>query len=143
MSLTLFDYLIKHSSKYGKTRLLLVTIPSNNNIIIAKNMPRTLKNTDYQKGIGKGKFGDIRIGTWSIRTFFKTSAMKTIIDGVKRYKLPVVALQEIRFAGNGSIKSNDTTLFYSGGTGDRHEFGVGFVINEVLLTKVTKFEAIN
>lgn len=106
-------------------------------------MPRTLKNTDYQKGTGIGKFGDIRIGTWNIRTLFKTGAMKTIIDEIKRYKLPVVALQEIRWPGNGSIKSYDTTLFYSGGASDRHEFGVGFMINEALLTKVSKFEVIN
>jgi hypothetical protein len=44
--------------------------------------------------------------------------MKIIIDEVKRYKLPVVALQEIKWPGNGSIKSNETTLFYSRGTND-------------------------
>jgi len=82
-------------------------------------MPRTLKKTDYQKGTGKGKVGDIRIGTWNIRTLFKTGAMKTIIDEIKRYKLLVVVLQEIRWPGNGSLKSNDTTLFYSGGARKR------------------------
>ena len=75
------------------------------------NMPRTLNNMDYQRGIGNRKFGDIGIGIWNIRTLFKTDAMKTIIYEVKRYKLPIVALQEIRWLESGSVKENYITLF--------------------------------
>ncbi|KAL4148242.1 hypothetical protein QTP88_002523 [Uroleucon formosanum] len=92
-------------------------------------MPRTSNKTDFRKGIGNKKLGDIRIGTWNIRTLFKAGAMEILIDEVKRYKLLIVALQEIKWPGSGSVKSNDTIIFYSGGTSPRHEFGVGFLIN--------------
>lgn len=106
-------------------------------------MSWTLNKTDFQKGNGNGKLGDIRIGTWNIRTLFKIGAMKLIIDEVKRYKLPIVELQEIKWLGSGSVKSNDTTIFYSRGTSPRHGYGVGFLINEALLSKVIRFEVIN
>jgi len=78
-----------------------------------------------------------------LKHFFKAGAMKIIINEVKRYKLPIIALQEIRWPGSGSVKSNDMTIFYNGGTGPRHNFGVGFMINEALPPKVSRFEAIN
>jgi len=48
--------------------------------------------------------------------------MKIVIYEVRRYTLPIIAFQEIRLVENGSIKSNDTTIFYSRGMGTRHEF---------------------
>jgi hypothetical protein len=120
--------------------------PSPSKIIIVVNllnMPRALNKTNFRKGIRNGKLRDIRIGTWNIRTLFKAGAIKIINDEVKRYKLPIVAIHEIIWPGSGSVKSNDTTIFYSGGTILRYEFGVAFLINESLLPKVIRFEAIN
>lgn len=57
--------------------------------------------------------------------------------------MQIVALQEMRWPGNGSIKHKETTIFYSGCGYERHEFRVGFMINDRLLHYVNKFEAIN
>jgi hypothetical protein len=49
----------------------------------------------------------------------------------------------MRWPGNGSIKHKETTIFYSECGDERHEFGVGFMINDRLLQNINKFEAIN
>lgn len=68
--------------------------------------------------------------------------MKIIIDESKRYKLPIIMLQEIKWPRSGIIKANDTTIFYSRSKGPRNEIGVGLMNNEALLPKVNRFEAI-
>jgi hypothetical protein len=106
-------------------------------------MPRTLNKTDFRKGIGNGKLVELRFDTLNIGTFFKAGAIKIIIDEIKRYKMLLVALQEIRWPGNGSVKSDYVTILYSKGTSSRHKLGIGFLINESLLPEVIRFEVIN
>lgn len=74
---------------------------------------------------------------------FKPDALRTLIDEVTKYNLPIVALQEVRWPGNGNIKSGNYTVFYSGTENNRHENGVGFLINDSILPNVKKFTAIN
>jgi len=69
--------------------------------------------------------------------------LKIIIDEIKKYNLQIVALQEKRWPGNGSIKHKETTSFYNGCGDERHEFRVDFIINDKLLHNVNKFEAVN
>lgn len=57
--------------------------------------------------------------------------------------LNIVALQEMRWPGNCSIKHNETTIFFSRCKGNKHAFGVGFMINNRLLAYVKIFETIN
>lgn len=90
---------------------------------------RTLNNVDYQRGIENGKLGDIKIVTWNIITLFEADIIKIIIVEVKRNNLPIIALQKIRWTGCGRVKLNDTTLFYSRGSSDKHKFSVGFMIS--------------
>jgi len=69
--------------------------------------------------------------------------LKIIIDEIAKYNSQIVALQQTRWIGNGSIKHKETTIFYSGCGDERHEFRIGFMINNRLLTKVGRFKAIN
>jgi len=107
------------------------------------NKPRTLIKDNRNENGNRKTIRILRIGTWNIRTLFKPGALKIIIDEITKYNLQIVALQEIRWPDKGSIKHKETTIFYSGCGDERHEFGVGFVINDRLLHNVNKFEAIN
>lgn len=90
-----------------------------------------------------GKHG-FRIGTWNIRSLFKPGALKSISDAIKKYKnVLITALQEIRWPGEGSVKTEGMTLFYSGDKNDRHINGVGFLVNELLLPHVKHFEPVS
>jgi len=81
---------------------------------------------------------ELRIGTWNIRTLYKPGALKIITEEVEKYKIPLVAVQEIRWTGEGNIRSNNSTIFYSGTKNNRHEKGLGFVVNEGIIPSVTK-----
>lgn len=59
--------------------------------------------------------------------------MKMVTDHIQKYKLPVVALQEVRWPGNGSVKSENYTTFYSRSSSGRHEHGVSFIVMDAIL----------
>jgi len=49
----------------------------------------------------------------------------------------------MRWPGSGNLKSGNITLFYSGLNNGKHENEVGFIIKDLLLKLVKKFEAVN
>jgi exonuclease III len=107
----------------------------------------TTKPRDSYNGKTHGKRNkdrkELRIGTWNIRTLFKLDALKTVIDKIKRYKLPIVALQEVRWPRSGNIRSGNHTIFYSGSEDGKYEYGVGLLIDNSMITNMKEFTAIN
>jgi hypothetical protein len=63
--------------------------------------------------------------------------LKTIAS---KYKIAIMALQEVRWKGNGIIQSGDYTLFYSGG--EDHTLGTGFLAEKRLKHIILHFKAI-
>ncbi|KAE9521335.1 hypothetical protein AGLY_018266 [Aphis glycines] len=59
------------------------------------------------------------------------------------YNLDVLAIQEIRWTGNGNIKKENITLFYSGSENGKHENGVGFMIQDKILPGIKHFSAVS
>jgi len=94
-----------------------------------QTMPRTIELTDKL------------IGTWNVRSMYRTGIMTTIVSCLERYKLDITAIQEVRWDGSGILKLQEMTIFYSGG--EKHERGVGFVIKNSILPNVVRFEPIN
>jgi hypothetical protein len=74
-----------------------------------------------RNGIRTRKDLELGIGTWNIRTLFKPGALKGMIDEITRYKIPIVAIQEVRWLNSGSIQSGNSIIFYSGLQTGRHE----------------------
>jgi len=63
---------------------------------------------------------------------------------VKKYKkVQIVALQEVRWPGEGDMRANGMTLFYSGSSNGKHENGVGFLVNDQILPFIKKFTPVN
>jgi hypothetical protein len=46
----------------------------------------------------------MRFGTWNVRTVLQAGNVNMIAEGAERYKVDVVAVQEIRWKGTGSIR---------------------------------------
>lgn len=55
----------------------------------------------------------------------------------------MLAIQEIHWTGDESIKSNNTTIFYSGTQNNKHEKEVGFIVNEMIMPFVKCYVTIN
>jgi len=84
---------------------------------------------------------DLRIGTWNVRSLFRTGALTTSLSCLERYEMDITTFQEVRWTTSRSLKSQGMTLFYSGE--DKHERGVWFKIKDNLLSKITIFKPIN
>lgn len=65
-------------------------------------------------------------------------ALTIVETNLEWYKIAITAIQEVRWIGDGNLKSNNFTVFYS--DGQRHERWVGFIINNEYLPYIKQFE---
>lgn len=129
------------SSRFGGQRPILVK-----NVTFVNLLPKPRKYDDingHLTGKQNGKNAEIKIGTWNIRTLYKPGGLKNINSVIAMYKLHIVALQEIRWPGNGNMQIENVTVFYSSTNFNRYEKGVGFVVNNTILPCIKKIEAVN
>ena len=90
----------------------------------------------------KSKSGrDIKVGTWNVRSLYRPGAFQLLVGEVERYGVEVVALQETRWTGEGSLNAGSYTLHYGGS--ETHSFGVGVMINKKILSAVRDVKFIN
>ena len=90
----------------------------------------------------------ITLGAWNVRTLLDRKKAKRperrtalIAREIKRYNLPIVALSETRFAGEGDLTEREAgyTFFWSGrNEQEKRESGVGFAIKSSLVSKLDK-----
>jgi hypothetical protein len=55
----------------------------------------------------------MQFGIWNLHTLLQAGNMNIVAEEAKRYKMEVVALQEVRWKGRGSIRKSIYTLHYS------------------------------
>jgi hypothetical protein len=60
-------------------------------------------------------------GTWNLRTLLQAENMNAIADEAERYKMDVVALEEICWKGKGLIRKSKFNIYYCGNE-DRSRF---------------------
>jgi exonuclease III len=53
-----------------------------------------------------------------------------------------VGVQEVRWAGNGTVPAGDYTLFYGKGN-EKHELGTGFFVRKGIMSAVKRVEFVN
>ena len=83
----------------------------------------------------------MRFGTWNERTLLQAGNMNTIAEEAERYKMDVVALQEIRWKGKGLIRKLKVTLHYSGNEDRQGNRGVGFIVSKKVSRSVLGFSS--
>ena len=85
---------------------------------------------------------DIYIGTWNVRSLYRPGALKMLLDQTMNLKPSIIALQEIRWTGRGTLEKREANIFYSCSE-ERHEFGTGFVVHRQLKHLVIGFTPIS
>ncbi len=80
----------------------------------------------------KLKYRDLNIGTWNVRSLNTAGGLKSVANEVNGYNLDVVALQEVRWPGEGSMRGGKYTIWYAGS--GNHCLGTGFLIRNRLLS---------
>ena len=74
------------------------------------------------------KNNTIKIATWNVRSLYRTGKLDNVRNEMKRMKVNVMGLCDVRWVGAGVMKIEDDTLIHSGG--EKHERGVGVLIDK-------------
>lgn len=74
-----------------------------------------------------------RVGTWNVRTMFRTGKTREVTEEFKRYKLDILGVSEMRWNGTGMlVLGTGETILYSGQEEEtaNHTEGVGFMLSK-------------
>ncbi|KAJ9589104.1 hypothetical protein L9F63_017608 [Diploptera punctata] len=83
---------------------------------------------------------DMRVGTWNVLSLHRPGALKVLLEQLDLYKLDLLALQEVRWIGNGILEKKSHTIFYSCHK-KGHAFGTGFVLHKRIKHLIMDFKA--
>uniref|UniRef100_A0A8D9AN49 Craniofacial development protein 2 n=1 Tax=Cacopsylla melanoneura TaxID=428564 RepID=A0A8D9AN49_9HEMI len=96
----------------------------------------------YGKRIGFND-NDLTIATWNVLTLKQPGKMQEVAGEMLKFKIDIIALQEVRWQGNGRIDKPDFTLIYSGPEKNTGMYGTGFLVNKSVRKSVMEYEAVN
>jgi hypothetical protein len=54
---------------------------------------------------------DMRFGTWNVRRHYTAGSLKTVARELRKYRLDLVGVQEVRWEKWGSERAEDYTFF--------------------------------
>ena len=57
----------------------------------------------------------MRFGTWNVRSLYRASSLTTAARKLARYKLDLVAVQEVRWDNGGTVRAGDYHFSYGKG----------------------------
>jgi hypothetical protein len=84
----------------------------------------------------------LRIGTWNVLSLYRLGASNILKLEVEKVQIDLVALQKIRWLGNGTLEKMKCVIFYSFNP-VRHVFSVDFYVNSRFLSNILRFETVN
>jgi hypothetical protein len=82
---------------------------------------------------------DIEIGTWNVKSLYKTGTLKALSMQLEKYRVSITAVQETRWLGSGIHDLKKHSILYSGKERGNHEFGVAFVVGKSLGVNIIDF----
>ena len=83
------------------------------------------------------------MSTWNVRTVLIPGKMQEISKEMMKYKIDIIALQEMRWQGQDWIDKPDYTLLCSGSEDETDELGIGFMMNKTIKGSLLDLEPQN
>lgn len=82
-----------------------------------------------------------KIATWNVRTLYQSGKLNNAINEMKRLKIDLLGMSEIRWPGSGKCEKEDATMFYSGSRGEdaNHRHGVAVLVNNKIRKHIKNF----
>jgi exonuclease III len=98
----------------------------------------------YSKTDYKGKKNDqhsYKIGTLNVRTLNRGGKLENLRKEMQKNEVSILGVSEVRWKGQGEIRSDDYTVYYSGG--ERAEKVVAIVVHKRIARSVVKNNVYN
>src|SRR5277367_1279237 len=86
----------------------------------------------------KRKDGEIRIGTWNVRTMNKSGKLENVKEEMKRSGLNILGISEVRWKEGGDFISDGFRIIYAGG--EESQRGVAIILDNQVSKSVTDIE---
>uniref|UniRef100_A0A8D8Z0H2 Craniofacial development protein 2 n=1 Tax=Cacopsylla melanoneura TaxID=428564 RepID=A0A8D8Z0H2_9HEMI len=101
---------------------------------------RTTTETNTKLTTQKRQKNIRRIGTWNVQTLLKAGKLENLKIEMRRQKLDILGISEMRWNGTGDFWSEDYRIIYSGPEEERTGInGVGIVLEKALGLRVTGY----
>jgi len=100
-------------------------------------------NNRRPKRVLRNKKENIYLGTWNVLTMLQPGKMQEIAEKIIQTELQIVALQEIRWKGQGQINKDKYNLYYSCNKSQTGQLGTGFLGKKEIVKNILGFEPIN
>ncbi|KAF0714277.1 ribosome biogenesis protein TSR3 isoform X1, partial [Aphis craccivora] len=84
----------------------------------------------------------LRFGTWNIRTLYQPGAALTLVKEFNKYRLEILAIQEIRWSGQGSTEIDNSIIFF-GQCDNCRQGGTGFIVKKNIAPAIKDFKVVN
>jgi hypothetical protein len=106
--------------------------------IFLEETPRgTSYSEDYKhKQKKQKKTHSFKIGTWNVSTLNEGGKLDNLKKEMQKNAVSVLGVSEVRWKGQGEIRSGDYTVYYS--RGDSAERGVAIVVHKSIVKSVVK-----
>jgi hypothetical protein len=85
---------------------------------------------------------DMRFGKWNMKGFYRAGSLMTVSRELLRYRLDLVAMQEVSWEDSGTAPARKYIFFY-GKENENHELGTGFSVHKGIISTVKKVEFVN
>jgi hypothetical protein len=108
-----------------------------------RKKPNTAKNAQLWKAgrkdnrrpkrVPRNKKENMYLGTWNVLAMLQPGKMQEVAEKILQTELQIVALQEIRWKGQGQIKKDKYSLYYSCKEDQTGELGTGFLVKKKIV----------
>ena len=86
--------------------------------------------------------GDIKLGTWNVRSLYRAGSFKAAARELARCKLDVVGVQEVRWAKECTVRAGDYNFFYGIGN-ENHQLGRSFFVQRRSVSAMKRIEFVS
>ena len=101
-----------------------------------EHVPRTWTDSLVQPKQWKR---DMRFGTWSVRSLYRSGLLATAVRELARCKLYLVGVHEVKWEKGGTVRAGDYMFFYKKGS-KNHQLGTGYFVHHRMLSAVKRVQ---
>lgn len=76
---------------------------------------------------------------WNVRSLYPPGKLDNLLKEMTRLKVSILGLSEHRWPGNGLVKHDWGTFYYSGNSDTNHRHGVGILVDNATKDLVSSF----